>query len=86
MGDITSFRRGPASTSKDELSLQWLLTALRLPIACVLQALLQDPARAGTLDPSFYQPVEQQPTTYEMGPSSFGGPPSMAFPHSSQSL
>ncbi|KAI9994278.1 hypothetical protein PInf_010880 [Phytophthora infestans] len=49
-----------------------------------LQALLQDPARAGTMDPSFYQPVEQQPpeaVTYEIGGSSFGGTPSMAFPH-----
>ncbi|KAG7375755.1 hypothetical protein PHYPSEUDO_015345 [Phytophthora pseudosyringae] len=49
-----------------------------------LQALLQDPARAGALDPSFYQPVEQQPTeavTYEMGASSFGGAPTMAFSH-----
>ncbi|KAE8982688.1 hypothetical protein PR003_g24606 [Phytophthora rubi] len=50
-----------------------------------LQALLQDHARAGALDPSFYQPVEHQPAesvTFEMGPSSFGGMPTMAFPHS----
>ncbi|ETN01253.1 hypothetical protein PPTG_17387 [Phytophthora nicotianae INRA-310] len=49
-----------------------------------LQALLQDPARAGTLDSSFYQTVEQQPAeavTYEMGASNFGGTPNMAFPH-----
>ncbi|KAG3146179.1 hypothetical protein PI126_g13420 [Phytophthora idaei] len=46
-----------------------------------LQALLQDPARASTLDSSFYQTVEQQPAetvTYEIGASSFGGTP---FPH-----
>ncbi|KAE9158931.1 hypothetical protein PF005_g32243 [Phytophthora fragariae] len=52
---------------------------------CCVGALLQDPARAGALDPSFYQPVEHQPAesvTFEMGPSSFGGMPTMAFPHS----
>ncbi|KAL4116834.1 hypothetical protein PRIC2_012286 [Phytophthora ramorum] len=50
-----------------------------------LQALLQDPARAGALDPTFYQTVEHHPAetvTYEMGVSSFGGgTPTMAFPH-----
>ncbi|OWZ23010.1 Myb-like DNA-binding protein [Phytophthora megakarya] len=49
-----------------------------------LQALLQDPTRGGSLDPTFYQPVEQQPAesvTYEMGASNFGSAPTMAFPH-----
>ncbi|KAG7397940.1 hypothetical protein PHYBOEH_011939 [Phytophthora boehmeriae] len=50
-----------------------------------LQALLQDPSRTGALDPSFYPTVEQQPAeaaTYDMGTPNFGGPSSMAFPHS----
>ncbi|TDH73818.1 hypothetical protein CCR75_008366 [Bremia lactucae] len=48
-----------------------------------LQALLQDPARVGSLDTSFYQPVEQQQTdvTFSLSASSFGGAPTMAFRH-----
>ncbi|CAH0520365.1 unnamed protein product [Peronospora belbahrii] len=48
-----------------------------------LQALLQDPARSGSLDSSFYQSVEHQqlppPVTYEMGSSNYGSIPTMAF-------
>ncbi|RLN79345.1 hypothetical protein BBJ28_00018926 [Nothophytophthora sp. Chile5] len=51
-----------------------------------LQALMQDPTRAGALDPSYYQPVPQpsEPAAvgYEMSPSGFGASPAMAFPHS----
>ncbi|RLN95150.1 hypothetical protein BBJ28_00021144 [Nothophytophthora sp. Chile5] len=51
-----------------------------------LQALMQDPTRAGALDPSYYQPVQQpsEPAAvgYEMSPSGFGVSPAMAFPHS----
>ncbi|RMX64635.1 hypothetical protein DD238_006679 [Peronospora effusa] len=53
-----------------------------------LQALLQDSSRGGSLDPSFYQPVEQQqqpPVTYEMSSSNFGVIPTMSFSHT-QSL